>query len=273
MNSTNCIIRVTDVNNPARTDVSDAPFTITPTLNVQLGQPNGGESWITGNSYPITYTLQGGVTAVRLEYSLDNGVTWTTIVSSHSTGLYNWTIPNFDSDQALVRARDVSNSCNYDISASNFSMVSEILVTTPNGGDTLKAITGPTATFFTMDNVPVKVSQGNFYDTGGPNSNYNRYENLTKTFTPYNPTHKLRVQFTDFETYDSDDRLRIYDGPNTSSPLIGTYDNSDNIPVITSTHKTGALTFYWVSNNSQTYQGRPRLEGSDQLYHSRCPHH
>ncbi len=252
VNSTNCLIRVTDTNNPSRTDVSDAPFTIQPTLNVQLGQPNGGEFWIAGNTYPITYTLQGGVTSVRLEYSLNNGLSWTTIATSQNTGLYNWTIPNFDSDLALVRARDMVNACNYDISAGNFSMVSEIQVLNPNGGDTLKAISGPTATFFTMNSTPVVVSQGNFYDDGGPTGNYGGYGNYTKTFHPYNPTHKLQVQFTEFETYNSNDNLYIYNGPDINSPLIGSYQNNANIPVITSTHKTGALTFRFVSN---TYQG------------------
>jgi|GEM_PF-1351574 len=254
VNSGNCLIRVSDTNNPSRFDVSDAVFTIQPTLNVQLGQPNGGEMWVAGNSYPITYTLQGGVTTVRLQYSLDNGLTWATIASNQTSGLFNWTVPNFDSDLALVRVVDQSNDCNYDISAANFSMVSEIEVLDPNGGDTLKAISGPTATFFTMNSTPVTVSQGNFYDSGGPNGNYSRFENVTKTFHPYNPTHKLRALFTDFETYDSDDRLFIYDGPTTSSPLIGTYDNTDNIPVINSTHKSGALTFRFISNNSSTFQ-------------------
>lgn len=254
VNSTNCFIRVTDTNNPARTDMSDAAFTIQPTLNVQLGQPNGGEVWVAGNSYPITYTLQGGVTTVRLQYSLNNGVTWATIASNQTSGLYNWTVPNFDSDVALVRVVDQSNSCNYDISAANFSMVSEIEVLNPNGGDTLKSISGPTATFFTMNSTPVTVSQGNFYDSGGPNGNYFRVENFTKTFHPYNPTHKLRAFFTEFETYDTSDRLYIYNGPSISDPLIGTYDYQDVVPVVNSTHKTGALTFRFVCSNSQTYQ-------------------
>ena len=254
VNSTNCLIRVSDSNDPLKTDQSDNVFTLNQTLNVQVFQPNGGETWVAGNTYPITYNIQGGVTAVRIEYSLDSGATWTLIVNNQSSGVYNWTVPNVDSDLALIRVRDIATSCNADESNAVLSLVSEVVLTDPNGGNTLVASGGPNGGSYTMNNTPVTLTTGNFYDTGGPNSNYNRYENFTKTFTPFNPTHKLSVAFSDFETYDSDDRLRIYDGPTTSDPLIGTYDNSDNIPQITSTHKTGALTFYWVSNNSQTYQ-------------------
>lgn len=250
INSANCLIRVYDTADNTRMDQSTSTFSITPTLNVVLGQPNGGENWVAGNTYPITYTLQGGVTQARLEYSLNGGINWSTIASSQSTGLYNWTVPNVDSDQAMVRVRDQSNSCNADMSDSLFSIVSELEILTPNGGDTLKAITGPTATFFTMDNTPVTVCNGNFYDSGGPTGNYQRGESYTKTFTPYNPTHKLQVNFTDFRLNGSYAQLRVYNGPSTSDPLFGTYSSTTSVPVLTSTHKSGALTFVFTSNSS-----------------------
>ena len=246
VSSNNCLLRVSDLNDPAKVDQSDAIFSLNQSLNVQVGQPNGGETWVAGNTYPITYNLQGGVTSARISYSLDSGATWTTIASNQSSGVYNWTVPNVDSDNAFIRVQDMVTSCNADLSNARFSLVSEVLITAPNGGEILPAVGGLNGGSFLMDNNDATITAGNFYDTGGPNSNYNRYENFTKTFRPVNPKHKMRVVFTDFETYDSDDRLRIYDGESTSDPLIGTYDNSDNIPVITSTHKTGALTFYWV---------------------------
>lgn len=253
-NSSSCLVRIYDVADPTKGDTSDAVFTINPTLNVQLGQPNGGQNWVAGNIEPIIYTLAGGVTNVKIEFSTDNGISWTTITNNTSGGIYNWTVPNVDSDQALIRVTDIGNSCNAAISSAVFNLISEVTILAPNGGDTLKAITGTNGGSFNMSNTPVTLNSGNFYDSGGPTGNYSYNQNITKTFTPDVPTHKLRVVFTDFRTAYSQHYLRIYDGPNTSSPLVGTYSSTNNPGTVTSTHKSGALTFQWISNSSSSLQ-------------------
>lgn len=64
-----------------------------------------------------------------------------------------------------------------------------------------------------------------FYDSGGPSGNYTNNENLTKTFS-VTPGNCLRINFTSFSTENCCDRLRIFDGPNGFSPLIGTYNGA-----------------------------------------------
>jgi endonuclease/exonuclease/phosphatase family metal-dependent hydrolase len=118
----------------------------TPTL--QLSAPNGGESWTAGSSQAITWSASN-ISNVKLEYSLDNGSTWSLITSSTSasTGSYTWTVPSTTSTQARVRVSDASNASLNDISDATFSIVSststgavfmnEVLANEP-GSDTSK---------------------------------------------------------------------------------------------------------------------------------------
>ncbi len=256
ISSSTVLVSVTDAGDPLKTDQSNATFTITPTNNVVLVSPNGGESWVAGTTQPITYSLGGGVTAVRLEYSTDNGTTWTTIIGSTTGGVYNWTIPNVNSNQVLVKATDTSNPCNNDQSNGTLNLISTIAVTSPNGGEIWQATVGNQGLTYNMDNTPITLNTGNFYDQGGISGNYS-YSGaaLTKTFTPDIPTNKLRVTFTSFSTYNGSDILRIYNGPTTGSPLLGTYSSTSLPPVLTSTHSTGTLTFQFTTGSGYTGAG------------------
>ena len=84
---------------------------------------------------------------------------------------------------------------------------------------------------------------GKFYDSGGPSGSYSPGENYTITFCSNNG---LPIKF-DFISFDSrsSDRLSVYDGPNTSSPLIGQYSGTPGPFIITSSGT--CLTFKFVS--------------------------
>ena len=254
VNSNNCYLRMYDVNDPTKADTTDAPFTITPTFDVQLLSPNGGEFWVSGTSQSIVYSLQGTTTAVRIDYSTNGGTTWSTITSNTSGGAYSWNIPNIPTNQALIRVRDVSNACKEDISNAVFNIVSEVAITSPNGGEVWTGRVGTPGGVYIMNNTNVTLNTGNFFDPGGETGNYGNYQNFTKTFTPDIATNKLQVTFTEFGTY-SGDYLRVYNGPTTASPLMGTYQGTSLPPTLTSTHASGALTFNWVSNSSSFREG------------------
>ncbi len=121
----------------ARQDLYLAVITwSSPTVTVT--SPNGGETLIAGNSYTITWTALG-VSAVKLEYSTNNGGTWSTIVSSTpaSAGSYNWTVLNTPTTQGLMRVSDASSPNVNDVSNTVFSIViPTVVVTSPNGGET-----------------------------------------------------------------------------------------------------------------------------------------
>ncbi len=76
----------------------------------------------------------------------------------------------------------------------------------------------------TMTNGTQSVTDGttySFYDSGGPDGNYQNSENYTFTFTAANPTSIIHVLFTEFNTENGWDFLKIYNGPDTSAPQIG----------------------------------------------------
>ena len=127
------LIKVSDIFYSTRTDVSDAVFTVVQTTNVVLGTPNGGENWKIGSTQQINYAVDGGVGNVKLEYSINDGLSWTSITTSTNGGTYNWSVPNTASTTALVKVTDISNSCNSDVSNANFTIQDHITITTPNG--------------------------------------------------------------------------------------------------------------------------------------------
>ncbi|MBI4712254.1 MAG: hypothetical protein HY762_02965 [Planctomycetes bacterium] len=91
----------------AITDDSD-PFTIKSTL--MLGKPTAGESLYVDNSYTITWTYTGTVTNVKLEYNINDEVTWTNIATVSAgavgQGSYDWTVPNAISSNVNLRISD-----------------------------------------------------------------------------------------------------------------------------------------------------------------------
>ncbi|HEX2898365.1 MAG TPA: CUB domain-containing protein, partial [Bacteroidia bacterium] len=250
------LVRVRDAADSLKSDVSNAVFTVNQTTNVVVVAPNGNENWIAGTTQSIMYSLNGGVTAVSLEYSTNGGTTWNTITSSSTGGSYNWLIPNVYSANALVRATDVSVACNSDVSNAPFTLTSMVTVNVPNGGELFPATVGPQGSNWVMNTITETMNTGNFYDAGGPTGNYT-YTGTTivKTFYPDVPVNKLRVAFNSFGTYNGSDYLRIYNGPTTASPVIGTYSGSSIPPAFTSTHATGALTFSWVTGSGYSGTG------------------
>lgn len=113
-------VRVTAVSDPGAQDQSDGAFSIVSPLSptVTVTSPNGGESWSGGSTRTITWTSSGVSGPVRIEYSLNNGGTWTVVANSIANdGSENWVVPSSPTTQARIRvsmtdgsAQDVSNA-------------------------------------------------------------------------------------------------------------------------------------------------------------------
>jgi uncharacterized protein (TIGR02145 family) len=108
---------------------------------------------------------------------------------------------------------------------------------------------------FYMTNGAVTTCTGYFYDSGGPNINYFNNAFLIETFYPSTPGSMIRFTFNSFITELGNDYLFIYNGENTSAPLIGTYSGSTGPGTVTASNVSGALTFMFYSNNSNVYAG------------------
>lgn len=137
--SEQCLVRVSDADNPSSSDVSDAPFGIVPS-RPDLWFPNGGENWLTGSEQFIRWGTKGSIENIAIEYSTDNGSTWQSVspAAEGNLGLYTWTVPHEVSDQCLVRVSDADHPEIYDMSDSAFQIVSSLPhLVSPNGGENL----------------------------------------------------------------------------------------------------------------------------------------
>ncbi|WP_264560116.1 gliding motility-associated C-terminal domain-containing protein [Flavobacterium sp. N2270] len=106
------------------------------------------------------------------------------------------------------------------------------------------------ATFTTQ---PFYCAGDHFYDQGGATGNYsNSQTNVTTTICPDNAGEVVTVIFNTFGLESCCDSLRIYDGPTSASPLVGTYAGTALPPQYTATSASGCLTFVFNSDSSVT---------------------
>ncbi len=131
-------VRVQDAKNNSISDISNNVFTITAASPFfLLTFPDGGESLFPSTFYNITWASAFTGQNASLEYSIDNGSSWTTIISStpNITESYSWLVPNTPSTQCLVRVKDAANASASDVSNAVFTIRPHITVTAPNGGE------------------------------------------------------------------------------------------------------------------------------------------
>ena len=106
---------------------------------------------------------------------------------------------------------------------------------------------------YNMSNTTINTCSGTFYDSGGSSGGYANNQLLTMTFCSSAPGANIEMNFTSFGVENGWDFLTVYDGPNSSSPLIGTFSGSIPPGIITSTN--GCLTFVFDSDFSITDSG------------------
>ena len=261
VNYENCRIRIEDAYDSSKFDESESYFSVVPTEEITVISPNGDEQFIANNTYEIIYLTEEEVETVNIYYSLDNGVGWSWITGGHDGGVYSWEVPNTPSEEVLIKIVDSNNSCKWDISDAVFSIISQVDITYPDGGEQLQAtIAAPFGTGeYYMDNVDLVTDGGYLYDSGGPNSNYDDSENYTKTIYPETPGNKIRLKNIYHQMHSWSwpaDYIEIWNNDEVSGGANWTfhYDDPDWTEV-TSSHSTGALTVRFISNNSYTSSG------------------
>ena len=90
---------------------------------INVTSPNGGENWAAGSNQNITWS-SSSVENIEIEYTIDNGSNWLTIVSSTSasTGSYIWTVPNTTSTNCKIKITNVSDQSIFDVSDEIFTI-------------------------------------------------------------------------------------------------------------------------------------------------------
>lgn len=105
---------------------------------------------------------------------------------------------------------------------------------------------------------PVATCSAVFVDNGGVSANYSNMTDFTTTLMA--PANSLvKVQFLEFDLEESTnciyDYLKIYNGLNTSAPLIGTYCGTTSPGTIVASNSAGALTFKFHADEGVTGTG------------------
>ncbi|NOX47689.1 MAG: T9SS type A sorting domain-containing protein [Chlorobi bacterium] len=114
---------------------------------------------------------------------------------------------------------------------------------------------------YLMGDEDVTTCTGLFYDSGGPDENYQPNEYYTMTFYPGSPGTMMQVEFIDYEVEGSTyDYLAIYNGEDITAELIDTHEGDPDDfyfegQTITASNATGALTFEFTTDNSVEMPG------------------
>src|SRR5206468_2952352 len=130
-------VKVTLISDTSVNDASDGNFSIKGTLTVTA--PNGGETWIVGESRNITWTKTGAITNVKLEYSTDGGTTYPNLIVASTpaaSGSYAWSVPAAIPATMRFRITMMSDATVNDASDANFKIQGALTLTAPNGGET-----------------------------------------------------------------------------------------------------------------------------------------
>ena len=105
-----CIFKLYNAADPSMFCLS-TPFTILTVPVYTLTSPSGGEIVNVYSPLTINWTVENPFTEYcDLEYSTDNGENWITINNGNSqgnSGSYEWTTPNVNSEECMIRIRDL----------------------------------------------------------------------------------------------------------------------------------------------------------------------
>ncbi len=135
------------------------------------------------------------------------------------------------------------------------SFVSDGSVTYTGFNANISCISCPIAITLGQGGSMISGCSGILMDAGGP-GNYSNNEDITQTFCSDVVGQCVSLTFTSFNTEADADLLTIYDGPNTSSGLIGVFSGTTiPAPLSTSTNSGGCMTLQFTSNGSDTHTG------------------
>lgn len=119
ISTSNAILKITDVNNAAASDISNAPFTVyIPPISVW--EPSGS-SVVFANSLAQVYWFLNvtGITMLNAEISLDNGSTYTPVAQNINAmmGFTYLNLSNVTSETCILKLYNAQNPSQYGLSS------------------------------------------------------------------------------------------------------------------------------------------------------------
>ncbi|HRX96166.1 MAG TPA: PKD domain-containing protein [Bacteroidales bacterium] len=235
-----------------------------------VGQNPPAISYSSAGSYNVTLTVGDGIDTdsqtktgyitvnnviadfigIPTTVVVGNSVSFTDQSSCDPTG-WSWSFPGGTPSSYVGQtppAIQYDTEGSYDVT----------LTVTKGGSNDIETKTGYITVVppeFNITNGTVTTCMGNFYDSGGPTGSYSNNETFVETFYPSTSGSMMRFNFSSFSIESGWDYLYIYNGENTSSPLMGTYTGSSSPGTVTASNTSGALTFRFTSDGSVTSSG------------------
>jgi hypothetical protein len=110
----------------AGVDIGADEYAISFPATITVTSPNGGEILRSRSMHPITWMTTGTIADVKIEYTIDGGTNWTTIIASTANrNFFAWRVPAADSSTGLVRVSEASTGIPSDVSDAVFTLVAE----------------------------------------------------------------------------------------------------------------------------------------------------
>ncbi|MDD3876282.1 MAG: T9SS type A sorting domain-containing protein [Bacteroidales bacterium] len=209
--SYDCLIKITDTDDTLNFHQSNNVFTITDLPVITLLEPNGGEIIESGDVFNIQWSGSGISGNIYLEYSSDNGNTWTFIDWANGTstgGNYNWDVPFSPSLNALVRAKIWNVPSVSDVSDNVFTVnLPTFVLIYPNGGETFfpGELIDVEWTALNSNFIHIDFSSDNGTTWTNIDSNINASLNTYQWTVPNNPSSDCLVKITDADVPSTND--------------------------------------------------------------------
>lgn len=93
-------------------------------MPIQILFPNNGELLHAKDTIDILWETIGGIEAIKIQYAINGGATWTTLTeNTPNTGSYEWILPDTVTQVAKVRVQAVENESVAGISRQPFSIL------------------------------------------------------------------------------------------------------------------------------------------------------
>jgi hypothetical protein len=131
---------------------------------------NGGEFLPAGETHTITWGAPANATKFNLSYSLDNGLTWKSIVKGVTGNHHAWTVPASSANKKakikVVGLNSKSVAIGSDTSDGQFTL-GVVRILSPNGGETLSSGDDETVTWEIHETVAEVAQIDLFYTLNG----------------------------------------------------------------------------------------------------------
>jgi len=209
----------------------------------------------------VIQDIQFNYSGINVEFAANitnvnkgNSVVFTSnINSANPITQYSWTFEG--------GTPSTSDQANPTITYNEFGTYGVSLIVSDGIGSRLLTKENYITAAILMHNGTVEACDGYFYDSGGPSNTYSSNEHYTLTIKPETPNSLTKITFIEFQIEPNPidchfDFMNIFDGANTSAPLLGKFCNDNPPPsAITSTASDGSLTFEFISDNTANYDG------------------